>query len=83
MDEESGGLIDAASPSKSKDFFPMSIVWSPIPMLTWLLPVSGHLGFSDSSGMVKRWPLYLVLSPFFFVVSSCLFVPRIELTDDT
>lgn len=26
------------------DFFPLCIVWSPIPCLTWLVPVIGHLG---------------------------------------
>lgn len=31
----------------------MCIVWTPIPLLTWLLPVSGHLGLSDSDGLVS------------------------------
>ena len=26
------------------DFFPLCIVWSPIPCLSWLMPVIGHLG---------------------------------------
>jgi hypothetical protein len=36
-----------------KDHFPMCVVWSPIPMLSWLLPVSGHLGMVDSAGVVS------------------------------
>ncbi len=55
--EESGSLldetacVDAVNPGK--DFFPMSIVWSPIPMLTWILPISGHLGMSASDGLIS------------------------------
>ncbi len=37
----------------AKDQYPQCIVWSPIPMLTWMLPVSGHLGITDSTGLVS------------------------------
>jgi hypothetical protein len=30
--------------------FPCCLVWSPIPVLTWILPFIGHLGIADSSG---------------------------------
>lgn len=30
--------------------FPCCLVWSPIPVLTWVLPFIGHLGIADSSG---------------------------------
>ena len=32
--------------------FPFSIVWCPLPGLTWLLPVVGHMGICDSRGVV-------------------------------
>jgi len=32
--------------------FPSSIVWCPIPVLTWICPVIGHLGVAYSDGTV-------------------------------
>jgi hypothetical protein len=34
------------------DKFPFSIVWTPIPMITWLVPFIGHAGICDSRGRV-------------------------------
>jgi hypothetical protein len=36
-----------------KDFYPMCIVWSPIPLLSWLCPVIGHLGIVTSDGKIN------------------------------
>ncbi len=33
-----------------RDRYPFCVVWSPIPVLTWLLPFIGHAGVTDSSG---------------------------------
>lgn len=33
-----------------KDRFPRAIVWTPIPVLTWLIPCIGHMGICDSTG---------------------------------
>ncbi len=32
--------------------FPFSVVWTPIPLITWLLPFVGHLGICDSRGVI-------------------------------
>jgi len=37
----------------SRDNFPLCIVWSPIPCLTWLIPIVGHLGVVTSDGIVN------------------------------
>lgn len=42
--------VDAA-----RNRFPFCIVWSPIPVLTWLLPFVGHLGIATSDGCVLAW----------------------------
>lgn len=42
------GLID-----KSRDRFPFCIVWTPIPLLTWLVPIVGHMGIALSSGVIR------------------------------
>lgn len=33
--------------------FPMCIVWTPIPMITWLFPFIGHMGIAMSSGVIR------------------------------
>lgn len=32
--------------------FPFAIVWTPLPLLTWILPFIGHLGIADSRGVI-------------------------------
>lgn len=36
-----------------RDSYPMCIVWSVIPVLTWLLPPAGHLGIAASDGTIS------------------------------
>ncbi|KAF0726250.1 hypothetical protein LEN26_001633 [Aphanomyces euteiches] len=36
----------------SRDRFPFSIVWTPLPMITWLIPIIGHMGIADSNGVI-------------------------------
>lgn len=31
---------------------PTSIVWAPLPLLSWILPLVGHVGITDSSGHI-------------------------------
>jgi transmembrane protein 222 len=33
--------------------YPLCLVWTPIPMLTWLMPFIGHLGIATSSGVIR------------------------------
>lgn len=33
--------------------FPFCIVWTPIPVLSWLFPVLGHMGIALSSGVIR------------------------------
>lgn len=32
--------------------FPHCIVWTPIPVITWVLPFVGHMGVCDSNGLI-------------------------------
>ncbi|KAG3228000.1 hypothetical protein PC129_g1463 [Phytophthora cactorum] len=36
----------------SADRFLFCVVWSPIPVITWVLPFIGHLGIADSKGII-------------------------------
>ncbi|XP_014667925.1 PREDICTED: transmembrane protein 222-like [Priapulus caudatus] len=33
--------------------YPYCIVWTPIPVLTWILPIIGHMGIAMSSGVIR------------------------------
>ena len=41
--------------------YPYCIVWTPIPFLTWLVPVIGHMGICTANGMVRDFagPYYV------------------------
>jgi hypothetical protein len=48
--------IDAAN-----DIFPYCLVWTPIPVLTWVFPFVGHLGMGNSQGVLFDFagPFYI------------------------
>lgn len=33
--------------------YPFCLVWTPIPLLTWLFPFVGHLGIATSQGIIR------------------------------
>uniref|UniRef100_V9LFP9 Transmembrane protein 222-like protein n=1 Tax=Callorhinchus milii TaxID=7868 RepID=V9LFP9_CALMI len=33
--------------------FPHSLVWTPIPLVTWIFPFIGHMGICTSSGIIR------------------------------
>jgi len=35
-----------------RDQYPICLVWSPIPPITWLLPFVGHIGIANSEGLI-------------------------------
>ncbi|CAH1163587.1 unnamed protein product [Phaedon cochleariae] len=37
----------------SRDRYPFCIVWTPIPFLTWIFPIIGHMGIALSSGVIR------------------------------
>lgn len=34
------------------DRWPFSMVWTPLPVITWFIPIIGHTGMADSKGMI-------------------------------
>jgi hypothetical protein len=49
--------FSSTSPSKNvvdvrSQRYPYCIVWSPLPLITWLCPVIGHMGICDSQGII-------------------------------
>lgn len=51
---ESGGSVTSNNSTviPERDHFPLCIVWTPLPLLTWLVPVIGHLGIVKSDGEI-------------------------------
>ncbi|CDQ64913.1 unnamed protein product [Oncorhynchus mykiss] len=45
--------------------YPYCIVWTPIPVLSWLLPFIGHMGICTSSGIIRDFA-----GPYFVSVST-------------
>lgn len=41
---------DKVNPKTNR--YPFSIVWTPIPFLTYLFPFLGHMGIGDSEGLI-------------------------------
>lgn len=33
--------------------YPFCLVWTPIPLITWLFPFIGHMGISSSEGLIR------------------------------
>eukprot|EP01137_Pigoraptor_chileana_P004599 Opistho-2@46453 len=36
----------------SRDRFPYCVVWTPLPLISWLLPFIGHVGIATSAGVI-------------------------------
>nr|CAG4636621.1 EOG090X0GY7 [Eubosmina coregoni]SVE70147.1 EOG090X0GY7 [Eubosmina coregoni] len=36
-----------------KHRYPFSIVWTPIPLITWIFPFIGHMGIATSAGVIR------------------------------
>lgn len=52
-DAEEIDEISSESIDFQMDKFPYCIVWTPIPLLTWILPVIGHMGIGMSNGVIR------------------------------
>lgn len=35
-----------------RDRYPYSLVWTPLPIITWFLPLIGHTGIANSDGII-------------------------------
>ena len=53
-------------PEKAR--FPLCIVWTPLPMISWILPFIGHTGICDSRGVIHDFagPYTIVTDDFSF-----------------
>lgn len=61
IDQEMNGSDGCAVMDVEKDRYPFCIVWTPIPLLTWIFPIIGHMGIATSSGVIRDFagPYYV------------------------
>lgn len=52
VDEEADGKRPDMMVVPERNLYPFSIVWGPLPCLTWCFPCVGHMGIGDSQGVV-------------------------------
>ncbi|CAG5129670.1 unnamed protein product, partial [Candidula unifasciata] len=45
--------LDVSSVNPRSNRYPHCIVWTPIPCLTWLFPIIGHMGICTSAGVIR------------------------------
>lgn len=50
---DSKGMAAEFVVNHHKKRYPYCIVWTPIPLLTWLFPFIGHMGIAMSSGIIR------------------------------
>ena len=60
--------LSMAMPVSPPKRFPFCVVWTPIPVLTWLLPFVGHVGICLSSGIILDFagPYYVAMDTMSF-----------------
>ncbi|XP_065842427.1 transmembrane protein 222-like [Oscarella lobularis] len=53
--------FEQAKIDANRQRFPYCVVWTPIPLLTWLFPVIGHMGIATSAGVIRDFagPYYV------------------------
>ncbi|XP_065277646.1 transmembrane protein 222 isoform X1 [Emys orbicularis] len=59
MKQFNGGGGAGLEPERGR--FPYCVVWTPIPVLTWLFPIIGHMGICTSTGVIRDFagPYYV------------------------
>lgn len=51
-DDASTPTTTQAKIDVAKGRYPYCVVWSPLPLLTWILPFIGHMGITNSEGVI-------------------------------
>ena len=53
--------LPAGNVDHVRNRYPLCIVWTPIPMLTWFLPIIGHMGICTTQGIIRDFagPYYV------------------------
>ncbi|NXD16773.1 TM222 protein, partial [Nothocercus nigrocapillus] len=68
-----GGGGGGAGLDAERGRFPFCVVWTPIPVLTWLFPIIGHMGICTSAGVIRDFagPYYVSVTLNEGICSPC------------
>ena len=60
--------LEIAEMDASKARFPLTVTWTPLPLITWILPFIGHTGICGSDGVIHDFagPYYVSEDDFAF-----------------
>ena len=58
---DADGTLRLPPPILGTERYPCSVVWTPIPLITWILPFVGHMGICNSDGICHDFagPFYI------------------------
>jgi hypothetical protein len=62
----------------ARERYPHCVVWTPIPVLSWLFPMIGHMGICDSQGIIHDFA-----GPYYISEDSMLFGNPVKYWDLT
>lgn len=51
-----------------RNLYPCCVVWTPLPVITWILPFVGHMGICDSQGVIHDFA-----GPYFVNIGNMAF----------
>ncbi|XP_074603864.1 transmembrane protein 222 [Brevipalpus obovatus] len=61
--DSDGSTTDGAMEiNVQRNRYPYCLVWTPIPLLTWLFPFIGHMGIATSNGIIRDFSMSYVVS---------------------
>ncbi|CAM9479242.1 unnamed protein product [Ectocarpus sp. 13 AM-2016] len=52
MESAGAGVVVERGIDKARSRYPYCIVWTPLPLITWFIPLIGHMGIADSRGVI-------------------------------
>lgn len=78
METDDVTLIDQEGPLKK------CVVWCPLPLLTWMVPFIGHLGITDSKGIIHDFagPYYINKHPTDMAFGPVCKYVRLNISDE-
>lgn len=64
--QTTSSISSKVNPARAR--FPFSIVWTPLPLITWLIPLIGHTGIGMSDGIIHDFA-----GPYFISIDDLAF----------
>ena len=53
-------MLSQSANCASKHRYPHSIVWTPLPLISWFLPFIGHMGICQENGIIRDFQVIVI-----------------------